>query len=1831
VKQDEIQDGCSSGEILAALDRALVEIERLKSRAAEPVALIGLGCRFPGSDHGADFWNLLDGQREGVGTVSSERWDLLTHGGPEPDASDVAYTRTGAFLQNVDGFDAEFFRVSPREAAALDPQQRLVLEVAWEAIEDAGYDSDRLYNSPVGVFIGMANMDYATLLTGAPAPPGPYHATGVQTSFASGRVSYLLGLRGPSLSVNTSCSSSLVSVHLACQSLRSGESDLALAGGVNLMLALESSMVLCRMHALSPEGRCKTFDAAADGFVRGEGCGIVVLKRLSDALRDRDHILAVIRGSAVNQDGARGGLTVPNGLAQQEVIRQALHNGGVSAAEVSYIEAHGTGTSLGDPIEMGALGQVFGPSHTPERPLYVGSVKTNIGHLEAAAGIAGLIKVVLSLQHGQIPAHLHFREPNPHIAWDRLPVRIPTTTQTWPSYGSRRVAGVSSFGMSGTNAHVIVEEAPAAVEEEETAVDRPWHLLTVSARTGAALSALCRRYAQRLSMGDEPLGDLCYTANTGRRHWEHRLCVLARDRSEAQAQLSAFDRGEAAGRWWSGEMTAPAGAVGFVFGAEGADGPHWRALYETQPTFRGAVDRCLQGWGGEVSAAGLAALSGEQALFSVQYGLSELWRSWGVEPAVVMGVGVGEYAAGVVSGVLEASTILSWLGPGAVAGVDRCNRSDRPFVSGIYGRVVQEEIQEREYWQEVRGRAGRVPEALKTMADTGCRVVVELGSDGALASRGRELGDGSILWVSSLRCGEPAWESVLSALAEAYVRGASVDWRGFDRDYRRRKVALPTYPWQRQRYWVENGTSKGQGAEESAEECGQYEIAWRERPVPREAASPAENVALVNVRARGQEKVRSLEAEESRWSRYEQITEALNQAATGQLINVLQGMGVSFASGRRYGRDALREMVGVADRHRRLWERCMAILCERGIVEAEPTEWRMTGVGTEMDRGDSWEPLVQKYPQARQEVSLLTRCTAGLGELLQGHKSAGELLGSAGQGKVWTSWYEDSPLSQMLDGPLGEGLGQIVDQYPPDRALRILEIGGGTGRASLQMLARCRGDRTQYVFTDRSGLLLAGARERLSGYPFVRYELLDIEQRPEDQGQKRSSYDVIVASNVIHVTRDVQESLRHIHELLAPGGILLLQEAVKPQVWVDLTVGLDERWWSYRDEAVRGSYPLLSRESWQSQLEGLGFSECAWVGPEGCWQQLLMARRGGCDGAHRSGSEPWVVFCDAGGVGDSLSEALESRGDRCVRVYRGDAYETLGSGRYRISARRMEEYTRILDENGSSALGVLYLWGMDVDQGRVTKGEALFERSLESCVGLLGVVQSILKRSVATKVWVVTRGVQSVGGADGSPGVGQSVLWGLSRVVGLEHGALGCACVDLPEGPVGSCVEALLSELSGPDGEDQVAYREGRRYVARLVRRPEGLHPEKPFRVRPEGTYLITGGFGSLGLELAQWLVGAGARHLVLLGRQGCRSPLGRRTLSDLRGQGVEVVEAQADVSDRSSLQGVLERIGRSPWPLRGVIHAAGVSRECKIADLNAEVMAEVCRPKVLGTCLLHELTQGIDLDFMVFMSSAASVLGVLGQGAYSAANAFLDGFARDRRARGLVGLSVNWGLIANGRMGDPYRDWLARTGVHELSIDAVCQVLADLCCSGPSQAIVARLDWARFKKVYEFAGPVPFIEEIETVGPVQAPAEPSGEMEIARRLLKTPAALRKHLLTAYIRAKVSHALGFAESASLPPDRSFFDMGMDSVTAVDLQNHLQKDLGLTISAAAAYDHPTIDRLADYVNTILMEAAPPVESAGDSSPAQADWEATVKRMERANESDLDGMFRRVLSH
>lgn len=671
----------------SVVKQALLALENMKARLAavrsatrEPIAVVGLACRFPGgAGSAAELWPRLREGVDAVRRIPPERWDASAYYDPDISVPGKTHAPFGAFLDDVDLFDAPFFRISPVEAANMDPQQRLLMEVSWDALEHAGIAADGLRDSQTGVFLGVCSGDYGMHTLGSRIPErlGAFSGTGIAASVAAGRLSYFYGFHGPSFPVDTACSSSLLAIHLACQSLRQRECDLALAAGVNLILSPDTHVYFSKTSALSPRGRCRTFDASADGYVRAEGCGVVVLKRLSQALEDGDRVLALVRGSAVNHDGRTSGLTAPNGQAQQAVIRAALASAGVKPGEVGYIEAHGTGTPLGDPIELRSLAAVFGEDREPGRPLWIGSIKTNLGHLEGAAGIAGFIKAVLMLQNREIPVHLHLEHPTPHFPWSETPLRVGTAARAWDSPGPR-IAGISSFGFSGTNVHAIVEEAPPR-EEPVQRRDRSTYVLPLSAANEASLRALAGRYADHLrSHAEQPLSDVCHTAAVGRARLPWRLAAVGATRESLVASLTAFGDGAVAEGVMTGrdQPRAPLPVV-FQFTGQGAQYPGMGLhLFEGEPVFREALLQCDALASPHLPQPLLSVIYpdaapdselihetrfAQPALFAFGYALARLWQSWGIEPDALIGHSIGEYVAATLAGVLSLEDALTLL------------------------------------------------------------------------------------------------------------------------------------------------------------------------------------------------------------------------------------------------------------------------------------------------------------------------------------------------------------------------------------------------------------------------------------------------------------------------------------------------------------------------------------------------------------------------------------------------------------------------------------------------------------------------------------------------------------------------------------------------------------------------------------------------------------------------------------------------------------------------------------------------------------------------------------------------------------------------------------------------------------------------------------------------------------------------------------------------------------------------------------------------------------------------------------------------------------------
>ncbi|NYG35449.1 SDR family NAD(P)-dependent oxidoreductase [Sphaerotilus montanus] len=1942
---------------LQALQKTRQKLDVAEAARHEPIAVIGMACRFPGADSPEAFWELLKTGQDRVGPVPPARWDRDACHHPEPGTPGRTYVREGAFLESpIDAFDAAFFGLSPREAMVLDPQQRLLLEVAWEALERTGRAPAALRNSRTGVFVGMTPSEYLGLL-GEADRSSVYATTGNSAIFAAGRLSYVLGLQGPSLVIDTACSASLIGVHLACESLRLRTSDLALAGGSHLMVTPQGHVVQSQLQALAPDGRCKTFDAAANGYGRGEGCGLVVLKRLSDAEADGDPILALIRGSATNHDGPSSGLTVPSATAQAALIRQALADGRVSAQDVGYIEAHGTGTKLGDPIEVRALATVFGERERTQ-PLTIGSVKANIGHLEEAAGVAGLIKVILSLQHGVLPHQLHFAHPNPHIDWLDGRLRVATGLSPWPA--GQRIAGVSSFGLGGANAHVLVEQA--SVEAAEVAAvpvqvpDRAWHLLTLSARHPAALRALARRHAERLrSAPHTDLGDLCATAFTGRNHFNHRLALTADTAAGLLGQLQAHvddpaDAVEGHHGVVPGQGTPK---IAFLFTGQGSQYLHMgRDLYDTEPVFRAVIARCEPVVQAELGRSLIELLyaaiapehqdlmtshpCGQAANFALECALADLWCAWGVQPAMVLGHSLGDYAAAYAAGVLEleeglrlviergrlmerargrmvsaiateaqARACIAGLedvdlaavnGPQSVVvsgGADsvarvmaalqaaghtvrelaipvaahsplldpvldaysaalarvRLSPPRLPVISGMTGQRVTDELTDPAYWRRHLRQTVRFADGVATLHAQGCRLFLEIGPQATLAGMAGSVLDtlavpdatASVapLLLPSLRQGEPDHRSMLDSLGALYVRGVLPDWAGVDGQRPRRRLVLPTYPFQRSRHWVESAlpatTSTttptattpamatplvagllqgdrqclldllGEGLtlsstartalpelvdlllarqrEQTAAACLDdllYRLVWRDQGVWGRAAAglaPVDRIAA----ALKTEAARHLANPALHASL--QAVARLDAGCPDRVAHLFAQGGLPLREGACWTADEAARTLGVVPAHRRFFANLLAMLADAGMLAHEGEHWRVRYTLSPVDLPTPADPA------AAIEGTLLARFAPQWLALLRGQAQALDLLfGDDTAARL----YRETAAARMMNALVETAVSAALDTLPADHGVRVLEIGAGTGGTTdglLDRLAR-QPRRVQYTFTDKGTAFVKQARARYAAHPFVHAQVLDIEQSPSIQGFLPGQFDVVVAANVLHATRDLRASLTHARSLLAPGGLLVLLEASAQRRWIDLTFGLTEGWWRSADE--RQGHPLLPTDAWRALLADCGF-EVTTSSPEAdmadgeLGQVLLLARATtiAVTSLVQVPGRHWLILADEGGLGDRLATELRQRGDQPVLVRTSSAWRA-EDGEIRLNPDDPQDFRRLLTLH-PSLQGVLHLWGLDAGADDVSSA------ARSCCTSALHLVQALSEQATELprpRLWLVTQDAQGVVEGDEVRGALQAPLWGLGQVIAVEHPELACVRIDLDgRQPASAQVEVLLAELATPAAadtrpvEDRIALRDGRRQVARLVRMDQRPAMPTATRLRAEASYLVTGGLGGIGLAVARWLVEHGARHLLLLGRR-TPSPETTRELETLRALGATVRAVSADVGDRDALAAVLASIVPQQ-PLAGVLHAAAAADTTGLLhQTDSAQFAAVLRPKLLGAWHLDALTRDLPLDFFVCFSSITALTGDLGLGAYAAANSFLDALCRQRHAAGRPALSIDWGIwseVGAATQMDARRAYhLQDQGHGRIDRAQGLAALGRLLGMAEPQAAVMPMDWAQHRRQ---AGVTPLFTELlaahEPPADVTRPAmatEPTPVVDEATRsdgasprqqFERCAPAERPAFLSAQVTGLVARVLRLPRGETLPADESLLGLGMDSLMAVELRNHLRRTWGADIPFA----------------------------------------------------------------
>ncbi|MBM7846683.1 type I polyketide synthase [Herpetosiphon giganteus] len=1426
------------------------ELDSLKQARQEPIAIVGIGCRFPGGANSPEqFWQLLVDGRETVGDIPTNRWDVDNFFSSNPAAEGKMYTRRGAFLNNIDLFDPTFFGISPREAMSMDPQHRLLLEVTWEALANAGLVTEQLAGSRTGVFVGMCTNDYAELHTinGAQANTDRYFATGNAFSTAPGRISYLLGLQGPSIALDSACSSSLVAVHLAAQALRNAECDLALVGGVNLILTPTVFIHFSKSNALAPDGRCKTFDAAADGYGRGEGCGMVVLKRLSDAERNGDRILAVIRGSAINQDGRSSGLTAPNGPAQQALLTTALKSAGLNPSDIDYVEAHGTGTPLGDPIEIQALGSVLGANRPSNQPLLVGSVKTNIGHQEAAAGIAGLIKAVLALHHELIPQQLHFSKPNPHIDWANYPIEVAATNRQWQRGQRPRYAGVSSFGMSGTNAHIILQEAPNQVAAKPFTEHDRMLLFPLSAKQPQALRALAERYRDWLANEATAyhLADIGFSASRHADHHGYRLTVVGANHSALQASLEAFLANESRLGLSSGQapLDSIAGPV-FVFSGHGSQ---WigmgQQLFQTEPIFRAFVEECdrlLQPYANwslieQLHApADRSLLESDQieivqtTLFVLQTALAELWKHWGVIPSAVVGHSMGEVAAAYSAGVFSLAEAIQIIYHRSrllqKVAQDPTLQGAMVLIEASF-ETVQSAIQPYANRVSIAAQNGPTTVIISGDAKPVLEIMQAFEAQGVYTRRVQAPGAGHSPHMdlitpelaNQLRtlAPKPAQIPLYSTVLAQQISGSELT-----NDYWVRNVREPVLLSKTLECLINAG-------QHNFVECSTHPVL---SIAIKQALRATDQTGLV---------IASLRRNEAEVSRMLEGLGSLHCA----------GYPVNWAA--LYPNGAILSLPNYPWQHERFWftdglgtgkriakaSSGHSVLGEQITVALQPATYCWQVV---------FDPSLQAYLEDhRIEGQPVVPATAIL-ELMG--SAAAQIFGASTWSlqhiafkqaiSIQAEYETEMQLVMRLDGP--NQLSVQLASRSANAAIHTpwqIHTTGMVQRDSVRPNTTLDLTELQHRATELiDGAVIYTALQATSSSYGPAFQGLTNIWKAENEALGQIEMPISISSDHYELHPAILDAcfqlvgiaagLHTDSSIFVPVGLEHCsgwQQPGKGPFWVHAWLSQPHQ---PDAESVSGNLSIMNQHGevlivcHNLTLQRLRHdSQTAATTDQTFLQWLRQVQwqpQNIGQPTQPQNSQTWVLFADQTGLGVEFAQQLTGQGQQVAIVTAGSDYAQIAANHYTIDPADPASYQRLLQTLGSASelRGIVHCWSLDVQQ------QELEVDTLLSSLSVLYLTQSLAQFGWRTppQLYLVTNGSQAIGKND-LVKPAQTALWGLGGVIRHEHPELECICIDLDQHNPQSALALLLAECLPEQRltEDQVAYRDGQRYVARLA------------------------------------------------------------------------------------------------------------------------------------------------------------------------------------------------------------------------------------------------------------------------------------------------------------------------------------------------------------------------------------------------------------------------------
>lgn len=1824
----------------------------------EPIAIVGMSCRFPGADSIEEFWHLLKEGESGI-SDASERWDLSTFYNPDISCPGTICSKWGGFIKNVEAFDAKFFRMSPREAAQLDPRQRIMLELSWEALEDAGIPPLELKGTKTGVYVATLTQDFQELLFMNLNRVDGYSAVGVANSIVANRISYALNLNGPSLAVDTACSGGLVAIKLAAEYLRNSDSPLAIVGGIMLNLIPDTTVFFTKAGALSVNGRCKSFDDEADGIVRSDGAGVIVLKRLSNAIRDKNVIHAIIRGGDINNDGQTKGIMQPSQHAQEILLRDAYYDSDISPLQVQYIEAHGTGTKVGDPIEMNAIANIIGAGRRKDNRCMLGSVKTNVGHMEAAAGFGGIIKTVLAMRHRQIPKVVHFSKLNSAANIEERHIHVQEELGPWPNDEKALIAGISSFGFGGTNAHIVIEEpmkkrplffVDSSENQRVDITKPPFHFFTLSARSNGALKHLAEAMLTPVKSDNTTIEDICYSLNRKRSHLENRLAIAIADKNELIEKLSPLIEEQDHSDVFKNDFDSNDNTkLAMVFSGQGS---HWpkmgKSLFKSYAVFREQMQKCdevmrnIAGFSliekifqsDEISVLDATEIA-QLSIFAIQTSLASLWESLGVVPDVVVGHSLGEISAAYVAGSIglkDAATIVfhrsqlmkTTEGQGktlavaiaadkmhaylkgfedkiSIAGSNSptssvlsgdCTAIEKirhefeekrifcrllegvniafhshqmeplkqklindltdikpgpskiPVFSTVTGKMIDTMTQDAEYWGDNLRRPFLFPEAFAAMIDHNVNLFLEVSPHPVLRMPMQQClkhfnHSGFVFSTLRKNCDENRY--VMDTLCKLYTHGYNPDWIRLTPDGK--LIALPKYPWQRERYWYDqlNVTGKGLNSKIALGALEVSGIQNERHPLLGSLFTPA------------------LSTTKAYWKH--SMT-----ANSPFFIKDHKVSGSVIAPGAAY-----LEMVITAAKE--FFGKENVQLCDVSFKRAMPL------------REDRARDIQLSFDRKTDQTADFHICSREQGS----HADT-----------VWTVH--------------AEGMVGILTTKPQDK----MSLENVEKRFSKKIHAE-----EHYKKMKELGFEYGGCFQSVELISISAEELLGYFKVPDAMGEEtRFTLNPVLMDaalqSVIQILLHMKGDEAELDGMYLPGGVENLKSYAKTDKAVWCLVKLISRPDQNEDNCYRADI-RLTNDIGESIMEGYGFKfmqvNKISVFPQvdifdmfatPLWQKLEDIKE---DIAVPSTDALHVLFADREGSANELEQALKNKNLPCVKVLpknEGRADQEI----LQIDPENKNDLHELVQmlarkaaESGLTSCNYIFMWGIQEHFAGGVNKELFTRFHSQVSIPLLYLVKSLssLNSEIKHKLWVITREGFQVSGTEDIH-LAASLL-GMGNVIFNEHADLWGGWIDIDAQKTEMLTKRIIQYLNdGFPNEKHLAIRNSNILAQRLVRQTferslNGL------RFRSNATYLITGGFGGLGSLVVRWMVENGAAHVLLIGRSAvpprtqwnntdqftAKIKRNINTIQELESLGASVHTISADISDQETLFTHLRDFEAENRPeIKGVIHTAGILRDRLILNMEAEDILDVTLPKILGAWNLHEFFKNKKLEFFHLFSSVSSIAGMIGQANYAMGNAFMDALAHYRNQNDLVGCSINWGpwaevgMASTANLGEQH----SSQGIQALNNDEGIQALSILTQLNPTQATAAWVQWNRLKKFYPI-GKSNFFSRIEDR---HTAVETNGDADadFFYNFILMEEEERCDYVSSKARSVIAKILGLS-SDQLPLDANLNDLGLDSIAAVQIQAAVEAQFGIEIKIFDLLKRISIDELSLKITSEILES------------------------------------------